>query len=256
MKLPSIGFEPIAPGLLPPNISQLPRTAKRLMQLLSQGASVLPSETLKSWSLNFLLSPQSFNSAEGSSNNLSSINFVKNELQGPNTFEASAKVLPTNEHTVFPASLAFRSIGYKSEALAGMEDLGLHFEADRGVLSTDYHGRVTAPAASGLDGFSAVAGMYCSGWVKRGPAGVIANTMEDAFATASAIINDWGRKAAFLTGGQGWDLLKQDANCKSLRTVNWNDWRKIDAAERKRGQLKGKEREKFISAEQMLQVLD
>ena len=32
--------------------------------------------------------------------------------------------------------------------------------------------------------------MYCSGWVKRGPVGVIVTTMNDAFETAEVIAND------------------------------------------------------------------
>lgn len=254
MRLPSVGFEPIAPSLFPPTIDKLPRTARRLMQLLSQGTSVLPNEVPRSWSLDFLLSPTIFNSSVGTPNDLSSVTFVKNKLQGPDLFETSAKAVPTDENAIFPASLAFRSIGYKSEALPGMEDIGLHFDADRGVLSTDYDGRATAPSETG--GFSAVPGMYCSGWVKKGPAGVIANTMEDAFATAAAITNDWNRKAPFLTGDGGWDLLRLGPIARGLRSVNWDSWKKIDAVERQRGEFKGKEREKFTSTEMMLRVLD
>lgn len=135
-----------------------------------------------------------------------------------------------------------------------MEDIGLHFDTDRGVLSSDYEGRATAPSETG--GFSAVPGMFCSGWVKRGPAGVIANTMEDAFATAAAITYDWNSKAPFLTGYGGWDLLKHDPIARGLRSVSWDDWKKIDAVERQRGELNGKEREKFTSTEKMLRVLD
>lgn len=34
------------------------------------------------------------------------------------------------------------------------------------------------------------AGLYCSGWVKRGPLGVIATTMNDAFETGKLIVAD------------------------------------------------------------------
>lgn len=254
MRLPSVCFEKIAPSLFPTTIDKLPRTAKRLMQLLSQGTTVLPNDTSRSWSLDFLLSPTSFNSSVGAPNDLSSVTFVKNKLQCPNPFDASVKVVPTNENVMFSASLAFRSIGYKSEALPGMEDIGLHFDTGRGVLSSDYDGRATAPSETGI--FSAVPGMFCSGWVKRGPTGVIANTMEDAFATAAAITYDWNSKAPFLTGHGGWDLLKQDPIVRGLRSVSWDNWKKIDAAERQRGELKGKKREKFTSREEMLHVLD
>ena len=33
-------------------------------------------------------------------------------------------------------------------------------------------------------------GLYCSGWVKRGPVGVIVSTMTDAFETGASIIED------------------------------------------------------------------
>jgi NADPH-dependent glutamate synthase beta subunit-like oxidoreductase len=36
----------------------------------------------------------------------------------------------------------------------------------------------------------AYAGLYCSGWVKRGPIGVIASTMNDAFDTAKTLVDD------------------------------------------------------------------
>jgi len=33
-------------------------------------------------------------------------------------------------------------------------------------------------------------GVYCSGWVKRGPVGVLATTMNDAFETGKVIVED------------------------------------------------------------------
>lgn len=35
------------------------------------------------------------------------------------------------------------------------------------------------------------AGLYCSGWVKTGPAGAILNTMSSAYETAESIIDDY-----------------------------------------------------------------
>jgi len=33
-------------------------------------------------------------------------------------------------------------------------------------------------------------GLYCSGWIKRGPVGVLATTMNDAFETGKNIVED------------------------------------------------------------------
>ncbi len=255
MSLPSVGFESIDSKLLPPDLSKLPRTSKRLTQLLSKGSPTSLAEAQKLWSLGFLLSPTSFKSNSSAPNALSSVEFAKTKLQGSNVFDPSAKVSTTEEHVTLPASLAFRSIGYKSEAIVGMADLGIIFDEARGIISNDYNGRLIAPSSNSADSV-AIPGMYSSGWVKRGPAGVIANTMEDAFATAEAIAKDWERKAPFLGGGYGWDVLKNNAKALGLRSVNWSDWEKIDAAEKKRGKDRGKEREKFTSVKEMLAVLD
>lgn len=151
-----------------------------------------------------------------------------------------------------PTNLAFRSIGYKSEPMDGMKDLGIDFDERRGIIPNDSHGRITSLSPDG----TGIPGMYCSGWVKRGPAGVIANTMEDAFDTAEAIAQDWETKQPFMDGGQGWDAVSGEASRRGLRTVGWADWKKIDAAEKERGRTRGKEREKFASVRDMLAVLD
>ena len=42
------------------------------------------------------------------------------------------------------------------------------------------------------------AGLYCSGWVKTGPVGVILTTMSNAFETAEAIVEDY-RQGIYMT---------------------------------------------------------
>lgn len=255
MNLPRVAFDHIRPELFPNAISELPRQPKRLVQLLSKGSPSLPNESEKSWSLDFLLSPTAFKSTKESPNSLSSMAFVKNKLQGPDVHDVLAKVFPTSQTTSMPTNLAFRSIGYQSEALDGMKSLGIHFDESRGIIPNDYYGRVTT-SSTYQKGENVVPGMYCSGWVKRGPAGVIANTMEDAFATAEAIASDWGNQRPFLTGGQGWNTLEEEARRRGLRRVSWRDWEKIDAAEKERGKSVGKQREKFASISEMLNVLN
>ena len=202
--------------------------------------------------MDFLLTPKSFNAHNATSNYLSSLTFIKNELEGPDIFDSSATVCPTASEISHPTSLAFRSIGYKSVAIDGMEDLGIDFDERRGIIPNDSHGRVTSLSEDG----TGIPGLYCSGWVKRGPTGVIANTMEDAFDTAESIAQDWEYDDPFMSGSGGWDALQRHAAVKCLRPVNWDDWKKIDAAEKKMGKAKGKEREKFTSIPKMLVVLD
>jgi hypothetical protein len=44
-----------------------------------------------------------------------------------------------------------------------------------------------------------LSGLYCSGWVKRGPTGVITTTMTDSFLTSQALLEDL--KAGLLPSG-------------------------------------------------------
>lgn len=173
-------------------------------------------------------------------------------MQGPDVHDPSARVLPTSETASIETSLAFRSIGYKSEPIDGMKDLGIRFDGAQGIIPNDAHGRVTGLSEMGTN----IPGMYCSGWVKRGPAGVIANTMEDAFATAEAITEDWRDRKPFLAGGRGWEALKGEAYQRGLRNVSWEDWKRIDHAEKAHGKTSGKPREKITIIPKMLEVLD
>ncbi len=57
--------------------------------------------------------------------------------------------------------------------------------------------------------------------------------------------------------GSGWDAVRtQIDDSRQARVVRWDEWKKIDSAERERGQKVGKEREKFTRTADMLAVLD
>lgn len=88
--------------------------------------------------------------------------------------------------------------------------------------------------------------------------------MQDAFASADIIAQDWEAGVPFLNDeqgksqstGLGWDGVKKDVESKGVRALSWADWKVIDRAERERGRQRGKEREKFGSVQEMLRVLD
>lgn len=183
-----------------------------------------------------------------------------------NNFDPKANVQGiSNETITMPSSVAFRSIGYKSVPLPSFSSLGIEFDEHRGILRNDGLGRVarevrTTGAAMAQEHFK---GLYCAGWVKRGPTGVIASTMEDAFITGQAVVEDWHSGAEFLSSGNeegsgsvfGWDGVAQEVSVGDARILDWQDWQKIDKAEREKGQLKGKEREKLPTTAAMLSVV-
>ncbi|KAJ5112726.1 hypothetical protein N7532_000771 [Penicillium argentinense] len=278
LQLPGVSFDPISKDIFPPDnvVNALPRAQKRLMQLLGKGSANDPQTSPKSWSLDFLLSPDSLHWSPTYPYHLTHAKFSRNELDPSDPYTPTSKVNPKllssgkPAMVDLPASVFFRSVGYKSLPLPGLEDVGVQFDTRRGVIANDGFGRVKGFSESGEpqklpDGshITHLPGLYCAGWVKRGPTGVIASTMTDAFTTADTIIQDLrilGSSRSPLhapkdSSGLGWAGVKPEADRRGLRPTSWQDWQRIDAAERERGQQKGKVRNKFGRVEEMLEVI-
>lgn len=263
MQLPSVSFEPIDRSLYPADVKKLPRVQKRIAEVLLKGSKTSAQDATRSWALEFMQAPKAM---LADTDNLSSITFTKQSfVPNGDPFDQRTRVVPTSEETKIEASLAFRSVGYKSTPLPGLSDIGVPFDEKLGIIPNDMHGRVITPSA-GPGNLTAghVSGFYCAGWVKRGPTGVIASTMQDAFSSADIIAQDWEAGVPFLNDangsdgstGLGWEGLKESVERKGVRPLAWSDWKRIDEAERERGRAKGKQREKFQSVEEMLRVLD
>ncbi|KAB8337245.1 hypothetical protein FH972_021547 [Carpinus fangiana] len=257
LTLPSVGFKFEDDSLVPTAeyIKSLPRLEQRkyrFAQLLEKGSATTFEEAKRHWHLMSLASPRSFQEAPGT-RNLQSIVFDHNRFKDPNAkFERTASVAPTGADFTVNSGLAFRSIGYKAEALPGMtEELGVTFDTRSGTISNDKNGRAVS-----ADGQRQVPGCYATGWAQTGPTGVIASTMENAFASADSIIHDWESGKDFLAtnDGKGWESLSKDSRVTIDKPITWQHWKTIDAAERERGQAAGKVREKFTRVEDMLAV--
>ena len=118
-----------------------------------------------------------------------------------------------------------------------------------------------------------VPNVYASGWLARGPIGVIAQTMYDSYSVADLLLSDrqattsstlsptltsigggGGRGGGRATGvhdGLPRELL---AAAKEGRVLDWLSWKRVEAAEEAEGVRKGKRAEKFVREEQMLAV--
>jgi len=147
---------------------------------------------------------------------------------------------PTGEVEQVDCGVLFRSIGYRGVAIPGVP-----FDARRGVIP-NRDGRV-------VDGGAIVSGLYVSGWIKRGPSGIIGTNREDSVLTVNALLAD----LASLDVGPKPDTDKASAllRQRGVRVIGYGDWQQIDAAELRRGQAVGKPREKFTRLQEMLDVL-
>lgn len=252
LSLDDVNFKPIPAELMPSDTSKLPRPKKRLMDLLKKGGQQ-KSEATKSFSLDFLLSPTALKWSQSDSNLLEAVEFTRNKLDDP--MSPSSKISSTDEVVNLAASTLFQSIGYKAEAIPGMELIGAHFNESRGTANHDGRGRMVPldekPTPENTGGVA----LYCAGWTKRGPTGVIASTMTDAYETAETIVEDWKSRVIELPPMRpGWEAVEADARQHGIKLnpVFWNNWQSINQAEKLQGATRGKPREKFGRISEML----
>ncbi|THX00822.1 nucleotide-binding domain-containing protein [Aureobasidium pullulans] len=271
MQLPGVAFNPADSSLFPTETKKLPRPLMRIAQVIEKGSPTSVQEAARQWELLYMRSPVAFEESTSSPGSLSGVRFDEMEFtQDPCSVPLSdldalrsmrVKKKDAGKQEVLTTNLAFRSVGYQSEPLEGFEDLGITFDQKMGIIPNDLYGRVLSPdSGPGALGAGHIPGMYCAGWVKRGPTGVIASTMQDAFTSADIVAKDWADGVTFIGSNSepkaGWNEVKKEAEKRGIRSIGWEDWLKIDKEEKRRGQAKGKEREKCHSVQEMLKILD
>ncbi len=137
--------------------------------------------------------------------------------------------------------LVFRSVGRRTAPLAGVP-----YDQHRGV-----HANIGGRVAIGA---SVLAGLYVCGWSKRGPSGTIGTNRGCGMATAEAVLADLAARCGPRSGNA--DALLARLRTRVRRIVSYRDWAAIDAAEKRKGALLGKPREKFVSVPDMLAAMD
>lgn len=103
--------------------------------------------------------------------------------------------------------------------------------------------------------------VYSTGWASRGPVGVIASTMYDSYSVADTILQDIHNEDNPASSTKlGWapSIKSPQEGVPSVvdqGAIKWEDWRRINEAEVANGKQLGKLREKFLSIDEMLNVL-
>jgi ferredoxin/flavodoxin---NADP+ reductase len=158
--------------------------------------------------------------------------------------DGSVRPRLTDRRTTIPVGLVFRAIGYKGEPLPG-----LPFD-ERGGVVPNMAGRIVDP-----DSREPVVGEYVTGWIKRGPQGVIGTNKPDGYESADSLLAD--AKAGLLDKEvPAREVLEHLLGERQQSVVSFDDWRHLDELERGRGEPDGRPRVKFTHIEEMLHALD
>ena len=154
--------------------------------------------------------------------------------------DGTGNVTPSGEFETFPIQALYRAVGYYGSAL-----LELPFDSKKGVIPND-EGRVLD------DDNIQIPGIYCTGWIKRGPVGLIGHTKADAIETIGHVIDD---KPLWLKPARPQEAqIIETLNKKGVRFVGWPGWLKIDSTERSLGEAQGRERLKLFDRLEMLDI--
>ncbi len=144
------------------------------------------------------------------------------------------RAVATEEREEIPCGIVFRSVGYRGVALPEVP-----FDERRATIA-NRDGRVLDDAGSH------VPGVYCTGWIKRGPSGVIGTNKKDATETVEHLLAD--ARAGLLPTGNGGNVEE----LLGAEFVPYSGWQAIDAAERARGEAQGRPRVKLSGWDELL----
>ncbi len=154
--------------------------------------------------------------------------------------DGTGNVKPTGEFREFPVQAVYRAVGYFGSSVDEIP-----FDDKYGVIKNS-EGRVLDAADKQIPG------VYCTGWIKRGPVGLIGHTKADAIETISHVIAD---------RAMWWSPTEPDEaavvatlESKGVDFVGWPQWLKIDARERALGEAEGRERIKLFERSQMVAI--
>ncbi|CAM3905513.1 FAD/NAD(P)-binding protein [Deinococcus frigens] len=150
-----------------------------------------------------------------------------------NTLDDSGNAVGTGETEVLPVQMVLRSVGYRGVALPGVP-----FDDRRGVIPNT-EGRVEGRT-----------GEYTSGWIKRGPSGVIGTNRKDATDTVAHLIADAGTlPVAEQASRADVDALLKE---RGVDVYTFADWQALDTHEQAQGQAQGRPRAKVVHKHEML----
>jgi ferredoxin/flavodoxin---NADP+ reductase len=204
---------------------------KRNIEILREFATHARSGKPRVVRLRFRASPVAILGEE----RVEAVEIVRNRLEAD--ANGAVRAVGTDEREVVPCGIVFRSVGYHGVGVPGAP-----FDERAGTMPND-DGRVLAE-----DG-TPIPGLYCAGWIKRGPTGVIGTNKKDATETVEHVLEDARAGRLPTRSSDNLDALLAE---RAVGVVTYSGWEAIDAVERARGEPHGRPRVKLASWDELL----
>ena len=154
--------------------------------------------------------------------------------------DGAGGVRGTGEIRNIEVQAVYRAIGYFGTPLPEIP-----FDTKHGVIP-NHEGQVMR------DDNTIMPGVYATGWIKRGPVGLIGHTKSDAMETIQHLVKD---QASWWSPSQpSEDSVVELLKSRGVAFTNLEGWHRLDAKELKLGAARGRERLKVVPREDMLEV--
>ena len=150
-------------------------------------------------------------------------------------------VAGTGQTRDWPMQAVYRAVGYFGSPLPG-----LPFDEVAGVIP-NREGRVIDAAGE------PVPGVYATGWIKRGPVGLIGHTKSDASETIRHLVED--AETLPHAPERDPDAVLRFLTERGVEPIAWEGWTLLDEHERALGAAQGRERIKVVPREEMLAIM-
>lgn len=210
---------------------------KQVVKTLTDWTLREPTGASRRIHLHLLQQPHSI--LDDGAGNVAGVRMERMQLIGDGSVEG------TGEYLEYPVQAVYRAVGYW-----GSEIPGVPFNPAKGVIR-NVEGRVVDESGASIPGF------YATGWIKRGPVGLIGHTKSDAQETIAHVVED---AAVLFAATQATPVALSPDNLLSLLrernvpVVQWTDWEVLDAHERALGEARGRERLKVVPRDEMTMV--
>ncbi len=204
---------------------------RRNMDILREFAARETSGKPKVVRLRFRVSPTAFLGKK----HVEAVEVAHNALEPDG--RGSVRATATGDREAIPCGIVFRSVGYRGVGIPGVP----HDERS-GTIPND-GGRVLGEDAV------TISGVYCAGWIKRGPTGVIGTNKKDATDTVERLLED---ARAGLLPARSDETIDGLLAERGVGVVTYSGWEAIDALERSRGEPHGRPRIKLPTWDELL----
>ena len=215
------------------------RAAGRKVKMIQEFAGRQPEGKARRLTIRFLISPTAL--LGNTADRLTAMQAVKNELYATDT--GTLRPRPTEQVEELPVDMVFRSVGYR-----GLPLQDVPFDERRGVIA-NAEGRVLQAADQ-----NPLTGVYASGWIKRGPTGVIGTNKSDALETVKCMVADAAEGRLLDPSETGIEAAANLVRQRQPKFFSYADWLNLNEVEVSRGKEIGAPRVKFTRIEEMLEA--